>query len=75
MMFFSVNETAEIFDVDRGTVLGWSRRGCPWIDPEGPGRPAQLSFKEVLTWRKSRLASRDGPLISSTTWRSRHALD
>lgn len=55
-MCFSINETAEIFGVDRGTVLGWDRRGCPRIDPVGPGKPAQLSFKEVLAWRRARLA-------------------
>ena len=55
-MFFSINETAEIFGVDRGTVLGWTRRDCPRIDPAGPGKPAQLSFKEVLAWRRARLA-------------------
>ena len=57
-MLFSNNETAEIFGVDRGTVLGWNRRGCPRIDPVGPGKPAQLSFKEVLAWRKAYLAKR-----------------
>ena len=60
-MFFSINETAQIFGVDRGTVLGWNRRGCPRIDPVGPGKPAQLSFKEVLAWRKAHLAKHRWP--------------
>ena len=54
-MFFSINETAQIFGVDRGTVLGWNRRGCPRIDPVGPGKPAQLDFQAVLSWRKADL--------------------
>ena len=61
MMLFSINETAQIFGVDRGTVLGWNRRGCPRIDPVGPGKPAQLSFKEVLAWRRIHLSRHRWP--------------
>ena len=70
-MLFSINETAEIFGVDRGTVLGWNRRGCPRIDPVGPGKPAQLSFKEVLAWRKGHLAERRWPDESITEMEAR----
>ena len=51
-MHFSINKTAQIFDVDRTTVSSWIRRGLPHIPQIGLGRPAQLSFKEVLAWRK-----------------------
>ena len=51
-MHFSINQTAQIFDVDRTTVSNWIRRGLPHVPHIGLGRPAQLSFKEVMAWRK-----------------------
>ena len=57
-MLFSINGTAALFNVSKGTVLAWRRRGLPGIAPTGPGKPARLHFKEVLAWRKAAMARR-----------------
>lgn len=56
-MRFSINKTAQIFDVDRTTVSNWVRRGLPHVPQTGLGRPAQLDFKSVLSWRRADLLS------------------
>ncbi len=55
-MNFSKNRMAEVFGVDRSTLFAWIRRGCPCIDATKPGGAAQLSFKDVLAWRKAYMA-------------------
>ena len=54
-MNLSKNKAAAVFGVDRSTLFSWIRRGCPCIEAASPGLPAQLSFKEVLAWRKAHL--------------------
>ena len=56
-MLFSINRMAQIFDVDRTTVSNWVRRGLPHVPQTGLGRPSQLDFETVLTWRKADLLS------------------
>ena len=60
-MNLSKNSMAEVFGVDRSTLFAWIRRGCPCIDATKPGLAAQLSFKEVLSWRKAHLAKHRWP--------------
>ena len=60
-MILSKNRAAEVFGVDRSTLFAWIRRGCPCIDATKPGLAAQLSFKEVLAWRKAHLAKHRWP--------------
>jgi hypothetical protein len=57
-MNFSKNRMAEVFGVDRSTLFAWIRRGCPCIEATEPGQSAQLSFKEVLAWRKIDIMSK-----------------
>lgn len=54
-MNLSKNRTGEVFGVDRSTLFGWVRRGCPCIEATKPGLAGQLQFKEVLAWRKADL--------------------
>jgi transposase len=51
----SINTMAAVFGVDRGSVYGWIRRGCPCQPAEGPGRPAHMNFAKVLRWRMGEL--------------------
>lgn len=60
-MNLSKNRTAQVFGVDRSTLFAWIRRGCPCVEAKGPGKPAQLAFKEVLAWRKAHLAKHRWP--------------
>ena len=68
---FSMNGIARLFAVDRASVYSWIRRGCPCIDAIKPGLAAQLSFRDVLAWRKEYLAKRRWPDESITEMEAR----
>jgi hypothetical protein len=48
---------AAVFDCDRLTVYKWLSRGCPVIRWPAHGQPAELSFPEVLKWRRQELVA------------------
>ncbi|OAI46189.1 hypothetical protein AYO43_01295 [Nitrospira sp. SCGC AG-212-E16] len=55
MLGLSINKISHLFGVDSGSVYSWIRRGCPSTPAVGRGRPAQMHFGFVLTWRLKRL--------------------
>lgn len=48
----TLEETAHFFEVSMPTLRSWLASGCPVRERGGPGKPYQLSLKEVAEWRK-----------------------
>ena len=59
-------QLAVAFEVSLPTIDSWLRKGCPYENKGGHGRPWRFSLPKVIQWRESMAA------ISAQEWKGGH---